>query len=57
MLTLDEKMLVVTKDPFRVPHNKYENYHGSTASNTIGRVVMDDLADFSQLPWPKKKAV
>eukprot|EP00974_Lingulodinium_polyedra_P014343 1390484-Lingulodinium_polyedra.AAC.1 len=37
VLTLDGKMLVVTKGPFRAPHKKYEDYPGSAASNTIGR--------------------
>eukprot|EP00974_Lingulodinium_polyedra_P085385 8267670-Lingulodinium_polyedra.AAC.1 len=37
VFALDEKMLAVTKGPFRAPRKKYEDYPGSTASNTIGR--------------------
>ena len=55
VLQLDEKMLVVSKSALRVPRKKYENYAGSTAANTIGRVVMDDLSDLWQLPWPEQK--
>ena len=55
VLQLDEKMLVVSKSPFRVPRRKYENYAGSTAANTIGRVVMDGPSGVWQGYWATKK--